>query len=160
MKNLPEDNNRLRSSDHSAPRDAEPSGVVPEFLTDLFNDFHAESRSVVSETVPDLASIRIGVRGISRLMPYAASIVAMLIAVVSGIQSFGVSQSMAVKSRRLEILKPTELENKERLMPRFVTDEQLAEVHKGTVSLTARNVQFPCFLQWTTHNETKTINVR
>jgi len=159
MNNSPEDNNRLRSSDHLEHGDVEPSGVVPQFLTDLFTDFHAEGKSVVSETKPDLAPIRQGVRGTSRLMPYAVAIAAMVIATISGIQTFGVSQSLEVKNRRLEILRPTELENKERLMPRFVSDEELAEFHKGTVSVTARNVQFPCFLQWTANNETKTITL-
>mgnify|MGYP001184566254 CR=1 FL=1 len=159
MNNSPEDNNRLRSTDHSEYGTIEPSGVVPEFLYDLFRDFHATGKSVDSETKPDPGPVRQGVRDGSRLFPYAAAIAAMLIATISGIQSFGVSRSLAIHNRRDEIQRPTEQEAKERLMPRFISDEQLAEVHKGTVSVTARNVQFPCFLQWTANNETKTITL-
>ncbi len=159
MNHSPEDNNRLRSNDQSEHGAVEPTGVVPEFLYDLFRDFHAEGKSEVSTTGPDPGPIRQGVRGPSRLLPYAVAIAALLIATISGIQSFGVSHSLAVQSRRLEILRPTDLENKELLMPRFVSDEQLAEGHEGTVLVTARNVQFPCFLQWTANNKTRTITL-
>lgn len=160
----------------------EPSGAVPEFLLELFRDL--DPRVQLSESSPSRLDGLIDPavfsdkadrvpRRTSRVFPWTLALAAMLLAMASGIRTFGVSRALSetkslynkmkvtatLQGDTLEVLQPTEPERKEGLLVRYISPDELAIEREGIVSVTARNVQLPCVLLWTVDGEAQTVTL-
>jgi hypothetical protein len=168
----------------------EPVGVVPSFLFELFQDvtnsmdlgIQPERLEIVKE---DTATVsRSGRNWLqNRLRPYTwmATTAAVLIAIVSAISTFGLSQTLSatrslyevstaeLKEKRRDlslrekidqqILRRTSQEEAEHLLVRYISPADFVKTQTGNVKVTARNVRFPCFLIWTVNGKSQTITL-
>ena len=134
----------------------------------------SESGDVRPEQRRDLSSLR----RTWRLIPWSVSVIAVVVSIASGVRTFGLSRTLSAtrslyqssaaeleakknaESLRSEIdkqvLEPTILERKEGLLARYISTANFVRVQKGHVNVIARNVKFPCFLEWTADGKSQT----
>lgn len=112
-----------------------------------------------------------------RVIPWSVSVIAVAVSIASGVSTFGLSRTLSAtrslyhnSAAELEAKKnaeslrnridkqvqePTILEQNERLLVRYISPENFLRVQTGHVKVIARNVKFPCFLEWTADGKSR-----